>query len=121
MIHQVKVSTNLKDKGYWYINLDRKVALFRQDNQFTGNILTDLEDFTSKYRTIKDYLEYELNLKTIRLIKKKNKYQISDKVLCSYTRKADQHDFACDKNAVFYKHTDNSPVCLEHAKIQYNV
>ena len=116
-IKQVKVASNLKDRGYWYINLDRKVALFRSDNQFTGNILTDLEDFTTKYKNIKEYLTNELNLKTIRLITKRNKYQISDKVLCSFFQEGSQHTKVCDKDAKLYRHSDNQPVCLEHSKL----
>ena len=114
-VKQVKVASNLKDRGYWHINLDRNMALYKQDNQFTGNVL-DIEDFTQKYKNIKEYLTNELNLKTIRLIKKHNKYQISDKVLCSYSYEKGQYTFICNKNAVIYRHTDNQPICLEHSK-----
>ena len=117
-VKQIKVTSNIKDLGYWYVNLDKKIAVFRQDNQFTGNILTDIEDFTTKYKNIREYLTEELKLKTIRLIKKHNKYQISDKVLCSHSYKKGKHNFVCDQDAIIYRHSDNQPICLEHSKQQ---
>ena len=114
----VQVLRNIS-KGFWEIDLDRKVALFR-DNDHKIQFNEQLNDWHSEYTTIMDFLSESLKARHIKEIIPDTKYAYSDYMLCSwFTDGVVSHDpnrkLHCNKEAVVYR--NGWPFCSEHSLI----
>ena len=114
----VKVKTNNKDFGHWYINKAGKRALFRSGSTLIPNGYK-LLDFRN-YDNIKDFIQHELKCQHIKEIQPHLKYSFSNDVLCSYYKEHPVgHNFRkkvvhCNQPATVYLNNEK-PVCFEHA------
>ncbi|MGN6346719.1 MAG: hypothetical protein ACTHME_03350 [Candidatus Nitrosocosmicus sp.] len=106
--------------GYWYINLDKNLALFRFRNQKANDVI---KDYSEKYDTIMDFLKYEINIRDVKEIIPHKKYVFSAlHTMCSYkevksygSESFHSNIVNCNNKAKIYSHVDGKPVCFHHA------
>lgn len=114
----VQVLRNIS-KGFWEIDLDRKIALFR-DNDHKIADGEKLHDWHSKYTTIMDFLKENFKQKYVKEVIPDTKYTYSNDMLCSwFTDGVVPHNpnqkLHCNKEAVVYR--NGLPYCSDHSLI----
>jgi len=114
----VQVLRNIS-KGFWEIDLDKKMALFR-DNDHKLEPKEQIHDWHAKYTTIMDFLKENFKMKHVKEVIPDTKYVYSNDILCSwYTDGVVSHDpnrkLHCNREAIVYR--NGLPFCSEHSFI----
>lgn len=123
-LQYVRVKRN-DSKGFWEINKEKKVALFRDRSHRIDPNTEIKHDWTDVYETITEYLLKEHKTNFVKEIIPDIKYIFSNDLFCSHYRMSNaSHNpnakIHCTESATVYRVDilgKNNPLCEKHSKL----